>query len=145
MKKVYAILFFTLALLVSVCLFAQKPNPSDSLPPPAKTFLTKHFNNRKIYRVKYNQKNGEWEVQLINGIEIEFDYNGHWFGIDGEMQPLPKSIIDMLPEKITTYIAKNYPRRAIIKIEREPYGYEIELSNSVELLFDHKGRFLKKD
>ncbi|MFR9165206.1 MAG: PepSY-like domain-containing protein [Dysgonomonas sp.] len=146
MKKV--ILFSLLTTILLFCFpfgFSQQSSKKEQLPPAAQKFLEHHFSNFEIYRVKYDAKNGEYEVKLQSGHEIEFDHNGDWFEIDGEIQPLPKSIIDMLPIGIPQYIAKNYPRRAIIKIEREAYGYEIELSNSIDLLFDKKGKFLKED
>lgn len=145
MKKVNFVIVILLILSTSFHLFAQKPDPVNSLPQPARTFLETHFKHHKIYRVKFDKKNGECEVKLEGGVEIDFDHNGNWLEIDGEIQPLPKSVIDLLPPNIMVYIARNYPRRAILKIERESYGYEIELSNSVELQFDRKGKFLKED
>lgn len=145
MKKIICLFMFSCLLLFSQQVLAQRPNSKESLPPKGMAFLDKHFKNYEVYRVKYSAKNGEYEVKLKSGHQVEFDYDGDWIEIDGETQPLPKTIIDMLPPGIIQYIAKKYTRRAIIKIEREAYGYEIELSNSVELLFDHKGKFLKED
>lgn len=145
MKKVNFAIVILLILSTSFHLFAQRPDPINSLPPLARTFLETHFKHHKIYRVKFDIKKGECEVKLEGGIEIEFDYNGNWIEIEGEIQPLPKSVIDLLPSNIMVYIARNYPRRAILKIERESYGYEVELSNSAELQFDRKGKFLGED
>lgn len=143
MTRKLLLIIFLFSLFSSV--EAQHPQPKENIPEKALQFLEKHFKNYVIYRAKYDKKSGEWEIKLQSGHEIEFDYNGNWFEIDGETNPLPKSIIDLLPVDIMNYIAKNYPRRAILKIERESYGYEIELSNSVELQFSKNGKFLKED
>ena len=139
------LIIFLFSFLTSVEVAAQRPQAKENIPEKALQFLEKHFKNYEIYRAKYDKKSGEWEIKLQSGHEIEFDYDGNWFEIDGETNPLPKSIIDLLPVSIMHYIAKNYPRRAILKIERESYGYEIELSNSVELQFSKTGKFLKED
>ena len=39
----------------------------------------------------------------------------------------------------------NYPNQQIYKIDRKRWGYEIELSNEMELLFDKDGKFKKMD
>lgn len=47
-----------------------------------------------------------------------------------------------LPQNIMATIQKMYPGVFITDVDWEPYGYEIELSNRMELHFDAKGNFL---
>lgn len=54
-------------------------------------------------------------------------------------------IDDNLPEAILTYLAANYPNATILEVEREDEGYEIELSNGMELKFDQNGQFLSME
>jgi len=115
------------------------------LPVRATEFLENHFPQYKIHKFEYYEDDRDYEIKLKSGHEIEFDKYGNWKEIDGEYSPIPKTIIDLLPTRIIQYISRNYPRRAIITIEKKNKGYEIELSNSVELKFDMEGNFRKKD
>lgn len=121
----------------------QKDRYRSELPPNAVQFLDAHFSGISIKKVEYD--NHEFEVELRSGHEIEFDTNGNWIEIEGEYSPLPKSIIDLMPQKIAIYISRNYPRRPIVQIKRKKYGYRVDLSNSAELKFSHNGDFLGKD
>ncbi len=123
----------------------QKEKDRSALPPKAVHFLNTHFADIQIKKVKYERDDREYEVELRSGHEIEFDGDGNWTEIEGEYSPLPKSIIDMMPQKIAIYISRNYPRRPIIQIKRKKYGYRIDLSNSAELKFSHNGDFIGKD
>lgn len=132
-------------LLTFVCFpnLADAGNKNGQLPPNAIQFINLHFPKNEIVKSK-SDKDGS-EVDLRSGHEIEFDRNGNWIKIEGEYTPLPKSIIDLLPIGISQYISKNYPRRAIVKIKKKKYGYNIELASSVELKFGQKGEFIGKD
>lgn len=114
------------------------------LPEQAVQFINTHFPDNKIVKIEFEDDENEYEVKLSNGYEIEFDLKGEWTEIESDYNPLPKSIIDLLPTDALTYIATKYPRRAIIKIERHNTDYEVELSNSKELIFNKNGKFLHK-
>ena len=59
------------------------------------------------------------------------------------MQPAyPQQNFHGLPQKIMNTIQKMYPGAFIIDIDWESYGYEIELSNRMEMHFDRNGNFL---
>lgn len=47
-----------------------------------------------------------------------------------------------LPQNIMATIQKMYPGAFITDVDWEPYGYEIELSNRMEMHFDTKGNLL---
>lgn len=132
-------------LLIFVCFpnISEAGNKKGELPPNAIQFINRHFPKNEIVKSK-SDKDG-FEADLRSGHEIEFDSNGNWIKIKGEYTPMPKSIIDLLPIGISQYISKNYPRRAIIKIKKKKYGYNVELASSVELKFGHKGEFIGKD
>ena len=46
---------------------------------------------------------------------------------------MPAAIV---PEAIGKYVADNYASLTIVQIERENYGYDIELSNGLDIRFD---------
>ncbi|MBQ7441272.1 MAG: PepSY-like domain-containing protein [Prevotella sp.] len=51
----------------------------------------------------------------------------------------------MIPEVIKQYVNENFPESIITKIEKERYGYDIELSNDLELKFNKQGYILRMD
>lgn len=54
----------------------------------------------------------------------------------------PQHYFQGLPQKIMTTIQKMYPGVFIVDVDFEPYGYEIELSNRMEMHFDKNGNLL---
>ncbi|KAA6225034.1 MULTISPECIES: PepSY-like domain-containing protein [unclassified Campylobacter] len=47
-----------------------------------------------------------------------------------------------LPQKAMNYIQRNYPNTFIKDIDFEGYGWEVELSNNLDVYFDRNGNFL---
>lgn len=131
--------------IVTFCCISLQAQTKEraQLPPKINEFVNTHFVKNAI--IKWKIDDGEYEVKLNNGNEISFDMQGEWVEIESNHTPLPKSIIDLLPSPIMVYIAQKYPRKAVIKIERIHVGYEVELLNSAELVFDKQGKFLYKD
>ena len=62
--------------------------------------------------------------------------------IDGNGQEIPQGIV---PETISTYVADNYSELFITGIDTEGNGYEIDLSNDLDLHFDTEGNFVKEE
>ena len=50
-----------------------------------------------------------------------------------------------LPAAATNFVKTNFPGTSIIKIDKERYGYDIELSNDLELKFNKKGQLMNID
>lgn len=113
----------------------------ENLPVNARTYLATHFDGVNIVRVvKVNTYVGiKYDVTLANGFEVEFDDDGDWTEIDGENQALPNSVI---PTNILTYVTTQYAQNFIVKIEKTTLGYEVDLNNDVDLLFDAEGNFV---
>ncbi|WP_315599070.1 PepSY-like domain-containing protein [Porphyromonas endodontalis] len=56
---------------------------------------------------------------------------------------VPKKIV---PNAISNYVAKNFPGTSIRQIEkRRRGGYQVELSNGLELKFDSSLKFVRMD
>ena len=86
--------------------------------------------------------NTDYKVLLTGGTEIEFDGKGNWEEIDGNKKAIPNTV---LPQKITSYVASNYKGQGVEKIEKESWGYQIELLSGLEIEFDNNGKFLRID
>ena len=116
-------------------------NQTD-LPSVAQAFLNNYFNGLQVKRVEKETEKGanKYEVFLADGTEVEFDQSGAWTSVDCKSKAVPAAIV---PEAIGRYVAENYPNLAIVQIERESYGYEIELSNDLDIQFDHDFKLIK--
>ena len=89
------------------------------------------------------------EVELDNNLDLHFSSTGSFLSAEpsdnsgsgsGGGSEIP---IDSLPQAILDYIAANYPGVSIEKAKTEDNGgYEVELSNNVNVYFDADGNFL---
>lgn len=146
MKK----LLFTLsAVLLAFTFNACSDDDEDvtitkgDLPTVAQTFLDTHFAGQEITLIQ--KDNDSYDIYLKNGFEIDFTLSGDWDDIDGKTQSVPQSIVKLIPEAIPEYIAGQYAESYITEINKEPYGYEIELNGDLELKFDSEGKFIGID
>ena len=132
-------------LLQSVtCLSDDKIIPVEQLPAPAKTFVKKYFPQATI---EYATKDAEfmgttYEVRLSDGTEVDFDKKGNWDNVDCKTKAVPASLV---PAAIAQYVKAHYPNTVIVKIDKERGGYEIELSNDLDLKFNSKGKLIGID
>ena len=145
MKKLF--LAIGLFAILSVAFISCDTNTKDVtvLPAAAQTILKNEFKS-EISNIEIDKKDGvikEYEVKLANGMKIEFDTLGVWKEIkapkDGEV---PRTLV---PDTIMNYVNQTYPEIKVRKIQKESYGYEVDLSNKTELQFDHNGGFIKED
>ncbi len=142
MKQVRIFLFMLFGLFVTHNALADdKPIPADQLPAAAKTFVKTHFKGQTI---TYAEKDAtSYECRLSNGTEIDFDRKGNWGTVESNSkQAIPSSLV---PQAIQQYVKAKYPKQVITKIDKERYGYEIELSNNLDLKFTKKGQFIGID
>ena len=105
--------------------------PVTQLPAQAQTFIKTYFADKTVAYAK--QDGAKYEVKFNDGAEVEFTRRGEWDKVDCKFTAVPEAIV---PEQIKNYVAANHPGALITKIDKERYGYEIELSNSLELKFD---------
>jgi len=141
--------FFLVALLCMLlqsvtCLADDKIIPVEQLPAPAKTFVKKYFPQATIeYATKDTEFMGTtYEVRLSDGTEVDFDKKGNWDNVDCKTKAVPASLV---PAAIAQYVTAHYPNTVIVKIDKERGGYEIELSNDLDLKFNSKGKLIGID
>ena len=139
-----AIISLAIALGVA-SLEAKETYTSDvsALPQEAISFLNNNFKGVNITKIKIETgwfKKTTYDVDLENGVEIEFDKNGNWKEIDSKVANLPLSL---LPKQFAEAVNKKVPDAKIESIERKGYGYKIELENDVELLVYDDLRVIK--
>jgi len=142
MKQMKSFLFMLLGLFVAnVALADDTPIPVNQLPAAAKTFVKNNFKGKTIASA---EKDGTtYECRLDDGTKIEFNRNGVWDKVESESNAaVPAKLV---PRSIQQYVKAHYADCVITKIDKERYGYEVELSNDVDLKFNKKGKFLGID
>ena len=142
MKRILMILVIALGFVSSAFAFIDEYTISrDKLPEEAQTMLNTYFPKAKIGMIKIDRhllKKPDYEVRLTNGTTIEFRNNGKWKEVDCKSRPVPEGLI---PKTILRHVKKNYEDVTIVKIEKKSSGYILELSDDVELKYDHLGIF----
>lgn len=143
--KAQIILGLIASSLFSFSVHAQKTSIAiTELPAKAQTFLKKHFPNETPGYIMKEKEifSTEYKVQFPNSTEIEFDSKGDWEEIDGNHNAIPATAI---PAKIAAYVKTNYKDATVTKIDKSRWGYEVDLSNGLELEFDSNEKFLRID
>lgn len=141
MKKIKFFLAALMCLLVSNAAMADDtPIPVEQLPAVAKTFVQTNFQGKRII---YAEKDwNSYECRLDDGTKIEFNRKGTWKKVDCHVTAVPAAII---PAPITQYVETSFPGNIITKIDKERYGYDIELSNDIDLKFNYQGALIGMD
>ena len=132
---------FVCMMVSNVALADDRPIPVEQLPASAKTFVTKNFQGKKIL---YAEKDwNSYECRLDDGTKIDFTSKGEWKQVDCHgMSAVPAVLV---PEAIKQYVETNFSNCMITKIDKERHGYDIELSNDLELRFNHQGALIGMD
>lgn len=116
----------------------------DQLPPQAIAYLETYWGGYQISDIEQDGSGAgaTYDVTLTNGVEIEFDGSGLWVDVDAPMgMSLPTAFIN---PGITNYVSLNFPMEGINEISREYYGFEVDLTNNVELYFNNVGEILQQ-
>ena len=118
---------------------------TSSLPQNILDYVSTNYPDVTIWKAEI-EDNNNYEVYLSNGLELVFDSEGSFLGIDDDEnddfgdEHIPVSDI---PQNILDFINDNFPGAEIDEAEKENNGnYEIELENDVELIFASNGDFL---
>lgn len=146
MKKMVLSAVFLFAAFTSVMAFTgdDRPVTFEQLPEKAQQFIKQHFGDRKISYAKQDTDwfDGDYEVRFVDGDKVAFRRNGDWEEVECKGTQVPAAIV---PQAISGYVAKQHPDERIIEIERDARGYEIKLSNRIEIKFDKKGNLFRYD
>lgn len=164
MKKVFTVGLVAIASLMflGACSDDDNNNPaieqgtSTILPNTAKSFVSEYFQGYTYDNVEKlsqaNDNGASYIATMKEGVTIQFDNDGQWVDIDGQNNPLPSAVTDLLPAAALTYVEQNTTTKstnskliAIIKLLRLKYGYQIDLEGDKAYVFDKIGEFLTND
>ena len=113
-------------------------DPYD-LPKQAVELIQRHWPSCETEQAFVSSK--EYEAILTDGTLIVFDLKGVW----KEMKCTDGLPVTLVPAFITRYVVDRYPRILIIDVEKMRGGYEVTLSNGLEIQFDMHGRVTHVD
>ena len=104
------------------------------------------FDGAEISTV-YVDVDGDFEIELDDKTEIEFDRKGNWHTIKTKNKAFPEKFMKQIPNAMIKYVAKKYPDQFIRKIEKKSYGYRIRLNkpNDIELCFTKNGILINEE
>lgn len=117
---------------------------AGQLPEAAQNFLREYFPESPVSYVKKEKElmGSTIEAVLQDGTEIDFDSKGEWDNVDCKSAAVPAAIV---PSAVAGHVQANFPGQSISKIDREHYGFEVELAGGLELRFDKDGKFIRID
>ena len=121
-------------LVLPACAERDRIITVNELPIKAQAFL-KHFTEKKTSFVKIEREGmrKEFDVVFTDGSSIEFNSSGEWTDVTCRQSTVPAEIV---PAKIQNFVLKNHPSSTILQIEQFRYGYEVHLSNGLEVKFN---------
>ena len=118
---------------------------TSSLPQNILDYITSTYPGVTIREAEV-EDNNNFEVYLSNGLELVFDQDGNFLGIDEDSDDDfgdEHLTVSEIPQNILDFIEDNFPGAVIDEAEKENNGnYEIELENDVELIFSSSEEFL---
>ena len=144
MKK----LFFIFALILGILTASARDKYSHDvniLPAAAQSVLRQNFNS-SVSHIKIGKEFGrirEYNVIMTDGSEISFDKHGNWKEIETRRTASVPS--GLIPRPISTFVKDNQSKVNVTGIEKKNFGYEVELSNGVDVRFTEKGKFIRYD
>ena len=144
--KLFSIKFPAILAVAILTLSCEKEATiqQDQLPTAANDFLAEHFQASKVLSVREEKEvlaGKEFAVMLDNGTKITFDKNGQWVEADAaDRTALPTTFI---LKPIQEYVTTNHATAPVSSIEKEKHGFDVELTNDLDLVFDKAGKFLR--
>lgn len=140
MKKLGMIMAFVAIMCFGISsAMAQNTNPAIT------NFVQQYFPQATIQMVMPDED--DIDVILNDYTKIEFRLNHEWKKVDCEHSTTFTSVpATLVPEQITAYVNANFPNTMIRKLEKKIMGgWEIELSNGLEVKFTSNFRVLEVD
>ena len=143
MKKLLLLIAVGIAFTIIACSSESYSHDATTLPVKAREFVSNNFKSA-ISLIKSERKGlggMEYEVTLTDGSQIELNGNGEWTDIETPNNvAIPAKVI--LPT-ISNYVNSNHAGALIVGVERIKEGYDVELSNGIDIRFNQDGGFLK--
>ena len=145
MKKLLGLIVCMLLTVSAMYARDRVSRDVNLLPTEARELIKSHFAEASISYLKVDKnlfRVEGYDVRLTDGTELDFNSKGQWTEIEAEKNAVPASLI---PDVIKKYMKQNYNEQRVKKIKHNRRGYELKLSNGLEVEFDNMGNFLRLD
>ena len=111
---------------------------AQQLPAEAQAFLKKNFAQSEVVVATHDKDvtDNDYTVILNDGTKVEFASSGKWESVNKGAK-IPSGVI---PAQIASCVKSQYAGAGMVQIEKKLFGYEVELSNGLELKFDKSFR-----
>lgn len=115
------------------------------LPKAARSFLNTYFTkqNPSLVTLDNDVLSKTYEVVFADGTRVEFDGKGNWQEVEARRGAVVPAGIVM--KTVQSDVASRFAGQSIQHIERKRRGYEVELTNGIELEYNHKGQLQRAD
>ena len=132
MKKNFLMM---LALMLTTSLTMMADNDRvinfEQLPAPAQALLKQSFGDKVVLIATADFD--DYKVMYQSGEKVEFDKRGNWKDLDCMTSAVPAALI---PDLIKAHVKATFPGAVITKIDRNRRGYEVKLSNGLEMEYN---------
>ncbi len=145
MKRLFLLLTVSIMTVMPMLADNDKMITREELPEKAQMFLTQYFGGIEILYAKADRDMGvvmSYDVVLKGDVKVEFNRSGEWTSVDCEHSRVPNGV---LPRGVLDYVSKRFAEAYVVEIEKGLRGYEVKLSNDIDLEFDKDGKFLRVD
>lgn len=124
--------------------FADRPVSVGELPAAAQQFIKTHFAASEVLYAKVDDDlfDNDYKVVFADGTSIEFASNGEWKEVETKRGEIPAAIV---PPAIRQQVGSQFPAARIESIDRSRRGFEVGLSNGLELKFDRRFTLVEID
>lgn len=139
MKKYFVLLAAALCSVgfAAAAAFVDRPVTVEELPDAARKFIRTHFASSDVLYAKVDDDlfNNDYKVVFADGVSVEFASNGEWKEVETKRGTVPAAIV---PPVIREQVGKQFPDARIESIDRDRRGFEVGLSNGLDLKFDRQ-------
>ena len=145
MRKLFLLFIVSIVGIMPMLADNDKMITREELPEKAQVFIDKHFANVDVLYVKAERDMGivtSYDVVLDGDVKIEFNRSGEWTSVDCGRSQVPNGV---LPKGVLDYVTKRFAKAYVVEIEKDVMGYDVKLSNDLDLEFDKNGKFLRVD
>lgn len=144
-KTLLAVLLMVFGSILALQARDNYSHDVTTLPQAAREIIKKQF-KAGVSVIKIDKDFGrvsEYEVILTDGTEVTFDSKGNWESVETSVNKSVPSYFVL--KEIQTYVSKNHAGQKITGIEKKRNGFEVELSNGIDMKFDKAGTFTGYD
>ena len=144
MKKMLLSALAITTLAVTPAIAWEVAVTAQQLPAEAQAFLKKNFAQSEVIVATHDKDitDNDYTVILNDGTKVEFNASGKWESVKNKAAKIPAGVV---PAQIVNFVNMHYGGVGIVHIESKRFGYEVELSNDLELKFDKAFRCIGID